>query len=96
MATKYKKFFDDMYASHQELFDGFSDVHEKYMADPDKYQNIYNEEGEKILPIIRKYENLLCNTSESSRYGKFSANLADKFKDEIRKHFPRIDFIGIH
>lgn len=85
-----------MYASHKDVFDAFSDIHEKYMADAETYQELFNTEGEKILPIIRKYENLLCNQSESSRYGKFSANLADKFKDEIRKHFPRIDFIGIH
>lgn len=85
-----------MYASHQELFDAFSEIHAKYTIDPQRYQEEFNVEGEKILPIIRKYENLLCNTSESSRYGKFSSNLADKFKDEIRKHFSRIDFIGIH
>ena len=80
MARKYKQYFDDMMEAHKELFDTFSDIHDKYVQDPKKFQEEFNDKGEDVLSIIRRYENMLCNTSEGSKYGKFSSNLSEKLK----------------
>lgn len=93
--TKSQQYFQDMLDYNKESFGAFMQVCEKYESDPKKYQDDFNEEGEKVLTIIRKYENLLCNTSESGKYGKFSSKTADTFWGFVRKAFPKIDFIGM-
>jgi len=95
MATKYKEYFQKMLDLEHEAFDSFREVHDEYMLDPQKMQDKFNEEGKKIQYIIRKYEDMLCNRSEGSGYGSYSGKLAEKFQNEIRKHFPKIDSIGI-
>jgi hypothetical protein len=93
--VKYKQQIKEMLEIHHALFASFKDIHDKYVAEPKKYQQLFNQEGEKILPIIRRYENGLCSKSESGKYGKFSNTLADKFWAEIRSLFPKIDYIGL-
>lgn len=92
--TKYQQYFQDMTENHKELFTLFKDIHDKYALDPKKWQKEFNETGQEILRIIRKYENMLCGKSEGGKYGKFSTKLADKFWEPIRARFPKIDFIG--
>jgi hypothetical protein len=92
--TKYKQCYQDMIDANKKLFADFQDIHDSYVANPEKWQNEFNEIGERVQEVIRKYERILCSHSEAGKYGKYSANLADKFKEEIRKDFPRIDFIG--
>ncbi|MBI2074827.1 MAG: hypothetical protein HYT83_03270 [Candidatus Levybacteria bacterium] len=93
--TKYKEYFQDMLASNKNLFDEFKKLHNKYATEPQKWQNEFNEKGQEILTIIRHYENMLCSQSEGGKYGIFSSKLAEKFWEEIRTHFPKIDFIGM-
>lgn len=92
---KYKEVFSDMIEYNKDLFDTFEDVHKKYDLNPKKYQELFNLRGEKVLQVIRKYENILCGKSESGKYGKFSSTLSDKFWTEIRTHFPLIDKVGL-
>ena len=92
--VKYKQQVQDMLEVHQDVFKQFKEIHDKYVADPKVWQETFNEEGIKVLPIINRWENNLCARSESGKYGKFSSNLADKFWSEIKIHFPKIDFIG--
>lgn len=81
--------------NHKELFDEFKVIHDKYEASAKKWQNEFNEKGQEILEVIRKYENMLCSQSEGGKYGKFSAKLAEKFWEPVRAQFPKIDFIGM-
>ena len=92
--VKYKQQIAEMLEIHRDLFKSFKDIHDKYTLDPKTYQKQYNEEGQKVLQVIRRYENNLCSKSEGGKYGKFSSNLADKFRTEIRLLFPKIDYIG--
>lgn len=94
--TKHQQYFQDMLETHQELFDEFKKIHDAYAEDPQTLQKDFNEKGQDVLRLIRKYENMLCGKSESGRYGKFSTKLSDKFWGEIRAYFPKIDFVGIH
>lgn len=93
--TKSQQYFQDMLEYNKKAFETFKKVHEQYVNTPEKFQEEFNEKGEEVLRIIRKYENLLCSSSESSGFGKYSSNLADKFWELIRKAFPKIDFIGM-
>lgn len=84
-----------MIEQNKAAFDEFQKLHDEYALNPEANQEIYNEEGKKIQEIIRKYEDILCGHSEKSGYGNYTASLAEKFHDEVRKHFPKIDYIGI-
>jgi len=93
--TKYKQFFDDMLARNRELFIKFKITHDMYASDPKSWKEQFNDEGRQVLQIIREYENRLCGFSEQGQYSKYSANLAEKFWAEVRKNYPRIDFVGV-
>jgi len=93
--TKHQQYFHDMLENHKDIFDNFKKLHDEYEKDAKKWQVEFNKEGQRVLTIIRKYENLLCSHSESSHYGKFSSNLADKFWESVRKYLPKIDFVGL-
>lgn len=93
--TKSQQYFQDMIEYHKDLFDNFSKIHNEYVQDAKKFQKEFNEKGEEVLGIIRKYENMLCGQSEGGKYGKFSSNLSETFWKIIRGKFPKIDFIGM-
>lgn len=84
-----------MLEENKELFDSFKRIHDNYALNPQAWQEKFNHEGRKILEVIRVYERKLCSHSEKGIYAKFSGNLAEKFKEETRLHFPKIDFVGI-
>ena len=78
---------------NKELFDEFKEIHDNYVLDPKSYQEDFNDRGEKVLRIIRRYENMLCGKSENSNFGKFSSNLSDKYWGLVRNYLPKIDEI---
>jgi hypothetical protein len=92
---KYKQQVADMLSAHEDIFKEFKKLHDKYADEPKKYQAEFNEKGLEIQAILRRWENNLCGKSESGKYGKFSSNLADKFREEVKVHFPKIDYIGV-
>jgi len=92
--VKYKQQVQDMLEVHADIFKEFQKIHDAYMNDPKKWQEAFNEKGREIIPILARWENTLCARSESGKYGKFSSNLAEKFRSEVKVHFPQIDYIG--
>jgi hypothetical protein len=92
--VKYKQQVQDMFEVHAALFNEFKTIHDSYMKDPQKWQEAFNEKGREIIPVLARWENSLCARSESGKYGKFSSNLAEKFRSEVKNHFPHIDSIG--
>jgi hypothetical protein len=95
MAARYKEYYNEMIKNNKDVFDAFKTVHDDYMQDEDKWKNQFNEIGKKVVDIIRDYEVRLCAHSEGGQYGKYANKLADKFWDEVRKEYPRIDFVGV-
>jgi len=93
--TKYKEYFDKMVSENKEAFGKFTQIHFEYSIDQNKNQELFNKEGETILKIIHEYEDRLCKQSEKAGFGSYTANLAEKFQDEIKSHFPLIDHVGI-
>jgi hypothetical protein len=84
-----------MLSKNRELFIRFKITHDMYATDKKTWNKQFNEEGEKVVGIIREYENKLCGHSEQGQYSKFSANLAEKFWAEVRKNYSQIDFVGV-
>jgi hypothetical protein len=93
--TKYQEYFQKMVEANKESFASFQRLHDEYALNPDQNQEKFNHEGEKILNIVREWENKLCLQSEKGGYGKFTSNLSEKFQAEVKKTFPMIDHIGI-
>ena len=93
--TKHEEYYQRMIDENSQIFNDFMELHDKYMKDPASYQAKYNAMGEEVVSIIRDWERKLCSHSERGQYGKFSANLADKFWSLVRKDYPKIDFVGV-
>jgi hypothetical protein len=92
---KYKIYFDLMFKQNKEAFEEFKKLNDNFTLDPKKFKTEFNEKGREIQDIVRYWENRLCGKSEGSGYSKFSANLAEKFQYEVKRHFPKFDFIGL-
>jgi len=93
--VKYKQHVADMLEVHKDLFLAFKKIHDEYEKDPKKWQKEFNEKGLELIPVMQRWENSLCSKSEAGKFGKFSSTLADKFRSEIKVHFPKIDHIGM-
>lgn len=94
-SSKYKDYFNRMVEANREAFDTFREIHNQYSLDEDNYQEKFNQEGAKLLPIIQEWENKLCMQSEKAGYGNYTSGLAEKFRAEVKKEFPLIDHVGI-
>lgn len=86
--VKYKKHFLQMLEDNQDLFNEFQKLED---SSSDEFHTV----GNKVLRVIRRYEDELCSRSEGGQYGKFSQNLSEKFWQEVRGYFPRIDSIRL-
>jgi|SRR3972149_8162611 len=93
--VKYRQYFQKMLVDNKELFDSFKLLHDEYALNPDANQDKFNAQGEKIMAVIREYENRLCANTERGMYSKYSTQLAEKFQNEVRAHFPMVDRIGL-
>ena len=47
------------------------------------------------MDSIRDYDRKLCAQMGKGQYSKFSEQLSEKFWAEVRKIFPKIDFVGV-
>jgi len=83
-----------MLEENKDLFENFTNVHNAYMLNPQLNQERFNQIGKEVVDVIREYERKLCGNMNSGAYGAFSQNLSQKFWDEIRKIFKKIDFVG--
>lgn len=95
MAAKYLQVFQQMLKENESILAEFKLLHDKYEADPSKYQDQYNKEGEAVLELVQKYENMLTSHTENAGYSKFSTNLSDRFYSAVKSLYPKFDFIGM-
>ena len=93
--TKYREAVQQMLDENKELFDEFRPIHDAYVLNPAANQAKYNSIGSTVMDTIRDYERKLCAKMGGGMYSKFSANLSEKFMEEIKKTFPKIMFIGV-
>lgn len=84
-----------MLEDNEYLFDEFKKLHETYSEEDPEENDEFHEVGRKVLRVVRRYENELCSKSENSKFGKFSENLSEKFWEQVRAYFPRIDSVEL-
>lgn len=96
MAAKFKEYFQMMLENNKELFENFKNIHDHYTLEPEKYQKVFNEYGKEILDVVQDWENRLCSKSEGGSYSRYSTNLSEKFREEVKKYLPKINSIGLH
>lgn len=94
MSVKYKEFYKKTLKKNKSLFEDFEIVHEKYAKNPIKYKEEFNRIGGEIMVILKKAEDKLCFQSEQSRFAKYSEQLSQKFWDEVKKDFPKIEEVS--
>lgn len=93
--TKYKQYFQEMLSANQTEFAKFKEIHDLFATNRMKYQDEFNRRGGVVMEIIHDWEKRLCSRMEGGQNGRYSANLSEKFKDEIRKVYPKIDLVGV-
>ena len=93
--TKYKEYFQRMIDTNKGAFDEFKKIHALYDLDQDKWQENFNKEGERIMKIVKEWEDRLCKQSEKAGYSNYTGILAEKFQSEVKKEFPLIDHVGL-
>lgn len=84
-----------MLEQNKELFAKFKKAHDEYIKNPESMQDMFNSEGKAVVEVIRRWENKLCGKTERGTYSRYSANLSEKFWGEIKKVYPKIDFVGV-
>ena len=84
-----------MVEQHKDLFDSFQQVHDQYVMNPDANKGRFNDLGKEVVDVIREAERKLCAQMGKGMYGKFTQNLSEKFWAEVRKIYPKIDFVGV-
>lgn len=92
---EYQKAFHTMIEQHKELFDTFKSIHDAYVINPDLNKAKYNDIGRQVVDIIQDTDRKLCAQMGKGMYSKFSQNLSQKLWDEVRKVYPKIDFVGV-
>lgn len=93
--TRYKLAYEEMIGRNKGLFEEFKEVHDKYALDGDEWKARFDELGRPIKRIIWDSENKLCGKMEGAGRGQYSANLAEKFKEEVKKYLPLIEMVGV-
>ncbi len=93
--VKYREAVAEMINRNKELFSEFDPIYKCFAADQKSGKAEFDEVGRKIVRVIEETENRLCARMEGSGRGNYSTNLAEKFRQEVRKIFPLIDLVGV-
>lgn len=91
----FQESFQKMLVENKDLFDQFTAVHDAFVMNPEMNKTKFNELGREVTDLIREYERRLCAQMGKGMYSKFTQNLSEKFWGEVRKVYPKIDFVGV-
>ena len=93
--AKYKEYYQKMLEKDVELFDQFRAIHDKYEQDQKKFQEEFNQVGQKVVDAMHDWEKRLCSVMGRSQYSSYAQTLSEKFWDLARNDFPQIDMVGV-
>lgn len=93
--SKYRDYFNQMFDQNREQFTQFMLTCQDYMQDRTAHAEQFNKQGQAVKAIMTEWEQKLCGRMERGKNAVYSANVAEKFWDEIRKYFPCIDEVGL-
>ena len=84
-----------MYQQYAEVFAQFKPIHDQYPHDRVSLAPQFNTKGKAVLEVIEKTERELCNHMNKGVFAKYSQRLSEQFREEIKKTYPFIEFIGV-
>ncbi len=93
--TKYKKYFQQMMDANAVEFAAFRPIHDGYKLDRKKWSKDFHEKGQKVIEIVRDWEQRLCAGMERGHNAVYSSKLAEKFWGEVRTQFSHIELVGV-
>ncbi len=93
--TKFKQTYQEMVDKNQTLFTEFMTVHEGFLSDRKKWSSQFHEQGARVVAIIREYEQKLCASMERGNFAAFSNKVSEKFWNEVKKDYSRIEMVGV-
>ncbi|MBW7955553.1 hypothetical protein H3C66_02365 [Patescibacteria group bacterium] len=93
--TKYKQYYQEMSDQNEELFHRFDEIHQGYLTDRKAWSAKFHQVGQEVVEIMRDWERRLCSSMERGANGVYSMKLADKFWDEVKKRYSRIELVGV-
>jgi|GEM_PF-271630 len=91
--VKYKLYIKNLIEKEKELFENFNKAHLDYMRG--KNEKKFHEIGTEVVKKLKQTEDKLCLQTETGQYNKYSNQLSDKFWDEVRRLYPKIDEVKV-
>lgn len=94
---KYKRYYTLMTDQNEKLFDEFEklntefEINSKSRITATKFHKV----GLEVLDVVRFWERKLCSGMERGNNSVYSDKLADKFWQEVRSRFSKIDMVGV-
>jgi len=95
MEPKYKKYVSEMFEQNREKMMKFMLLNQDYGQNKKGLKIQFDQEGKEVQEIVEDWMGRLCGQMEKGKNAAYSAKLADKFLEEIRKYFPYYNEIGI-
>ncbi|EKD64125.1 MAG: hypothetical protein ACD_51C00067G0002 [uncultured bacterium] len=95
MEPKYKKYVSEMFDRNREKMMKFMLLNQDYGQNKKGLKEEFDREGKEIQVIVEEWLERLCKQMEKGKNSAYSAKLADKFLEELRKYFPYYNDIGI-
>lgn len=93
--TKCQTYYDRAKTQNAALFATFSEAHDLYVLNPQKWEARFNKDGLPVLDILRATERQLCAGMERGKFGAYSNKVAEKFWQIVKKDYPLIEYVGV-
>ena len=93
--VKYKQAVTTMYQNNTDLFADFAKAHASFTQNRKSGRKKFDEIGKQVMEIAQDAERQLCGGMERGKNAVYSAKLAEKFWEEIRKTYPLIMLVGV-
>lgn len=82
---------------NEKLFDEFEKINHEFANNSKSRLTTtkFHKLGFEVVDIVRFWERKLCSGMERGNNSVYSDKLADKFWNEVRDRFSKIDMVGV-
>jgi hypothetical protein len=92
---KYKDYYKQMIDQNKTLFDDFYKIHQQFKENKDQFRDIFNQDGQKVVDVIRDWDRRLCSAMGRGKFSVYSQQVSEKFWNLARQDFELIDLVGV-
>lgn len=91
--VKYKAYIKNLIEKEKDLFENFKKAHFDY--EQGKNADQFHKIGSEVVKKLKQTEDKLCLQTETGQYNKYSNQLSEKFWEEVRRLYPKIDEVKV-